>query len=394
MRVLAGLLGCLVAATARADADDALNFSFGATLRYDTNLFLLPSYVDPQVVLGKPRKSDWVSTAYAGVAIDKPYGLQRFQLEAKITAYRYQTFDFLDFNGKNYRAAWLWSLTPDLTGTLLAAQTEAPVSYADFRGRSLNIQTSQIQRAHADYRVSGGWHVTGAFDHTTFKNSAVFTQVGNTEMDTVEAGVKYIAASGSMLGIVQREGSATYVGQIISPITQLPGSYDQSETLLRGRWEVSGRSSLGGYVGWLSRSNDPFPDRDFSGVIGQIDHLWTPTGKLTVNTAIGRNLYPFLQNTSSYFSTNYVTIAPAWAITAKTTARLTASYDIRDYEGAIVPVPFLRRDKTATGELGLEWAAMRTLTLTTYVRHGQRISNYPNFNYVDTVAGVTAGLKF
>jgi exopolysaccharide biosynthesis operon protein EpsL len=392
--LIAGLAVALGAVTARADDEDTFNFTLGASQRYDTNLFLLPSYTTAEGALGTSRKADWITTAYAGFAIDKPYGLQRFQLQGKLNFYRYDTFNYLDFNGKNYRAAWLWSLTPDMTGTLVAAQTQAPVSYADFRGRSQNIQTSQIQRAHADYRVTGGWHFTGAYDHTSFKNSTSFTQVGNSELDTLEAGVKYVAASGSTLTLLQRESTGNFLGVVPNPTTQLPTDFEQHETTLRGRWALSGNSTLDGEIGYLSRTNDPFPSRNFAGVVGKITHAWTPTGKLTINTNLGRNLFPFMQDSSSYMISNYLYFMPAWEITAKTTARMTLGYEHRDFEGAIVLVPALRRDKTATARLDLDWAPTRTLTLSTYVQHAQRVSNYINFNYVDTVAGVTAGLKF
>ncbi|HEU4708647.1 MAG TPA: exopolysaccharide biosynthesis protein, partial [Methylophilaceae bacterium] len=109
------LLSIPYSLTSFADEDDAFNILAGAGVRYEDNLFR----VDDGAALGNASKHDWVYTTNAGIKFDKVYSLQHVQLEATVTDNKYQENDFLDWTGFNYRAAWLWSITPRLTGTLV-----------------------------------------------------------------------------------------------------------------------------------------------------------------------------------------------------------------------------------------------------------------------------------
>src|SRR5712691_9315265 len=75
----------------------------GSSVTWDSNVFHLPASVDAQAQLGKPAKSDRISTTYAGLRVDKPYAQQRFLLDLTGTAYRYDNFSFLDFNALQYQ---------------------------------------------------------------------------------------------------------------------------------------------------------------------------------------------------------------------------------------------------------------------------------------------------
>ena len=114
----------------------------GSSVTSDSNVFHLSASDDPQALLGKPSKSDRISTTYVGLRLDKPYAQQRFHLDITETAYRYDNFSFLDFNALQYQGAWQWHFTPRVSGTLAGDRTEALVNYTDFRNTSQrNVRT-------------------------------------------------------------------------------------------------------------------------------------------------------------------------------------------------------------------------------------------------------------
>ena len=377
-----------------ADELDVLNVTLGSSLRHETNLFRLPSNTNPQVSLGQPRLSDWITRSSASLSFNKAYGLQRFELQGTYTAYRYDTFDYLNFDGKDYRASWLWSLTPRFTGEFFFGQTESPVSYTDFRGRSLNIQRSQIQRVSADWKIRGAWYLTGGIDRTVFTNSAAFTQVGSTEMNTVEGGIKYAAPSGASLALVVRESDGRFLNRTLSAGSQFDSRYTQNDTSLRLHKWLTGKSLIDGSAGYLSRTHENFPQRDFSGPIYQLAYQWFATGKITLNANVGRNLFSFQEPTNSYFVTNYVNLIPAWQMTAKTSTRLTLGVDHRNYEGPIVPTPLLRRDTIYSAGLTFDWTVTRNFTLETSFRHDKRDSNRIGFDFNDNIAALSLQAHF
>ncbi|MFT3850639.1 MAG: hypothetical protein QM739_18780 [Propionivibrio sp.] len=92
------------------DDGDALDLIAGYSVRYESNLFRLADDADTQAALGQSSRSDLVGIATAGIRVNKPYSLQRFELEAFLVDYRYRDFDYLDFTARNYAGAWRWQL--------------------------------------------------------------------------------------------------------------------------------------------------------------------------------------------------------------------------------------------------------------------------------------------
>ncbi|HBA09745.1 MAG TPA: hypothetical protein DCW48_09485, partial [Methylotenera mobilis] len=86
-----------------ADEQDALNFSAGAAVTFDDNLFRLPDSADTRQSIGKSSRSDRILITNAGIKIDKPYSLQRFQLDLNLIDNRYDTNSYLDYTAFNYR---------------------------------------------------------------------------------------------------------------------------------------------------------------------------------------------------------------------------------------------------------------------------------------------------
>ena len=201
--VCVALSGC-VARAAAAEEFDPVTVVLGGSLTHDSNLFRLPGFVDPQAVLGKPTKSDTIKVVYAGLRIDKPYGQQRFQLDVTDTLYRYDNFSFLDFGALEYRGAWLWHLTPRVSGTLSAEHKEALVPFADYRVFQRNVRTTDSRVFNLDGWIFGGWHLLLGASQSELKNERAFLAEGNYRSAGAEAGIKYVALSGNSLAVTQR----------------------------------------------------------------------------------------------------------------------------------------------------------------------------------------------
>jgi exopolysaccharide biosynthesis operon protein EpsL len=390
--VACGLLGV---APAHAAPEDPINLLVGGSARYESNLFRLAPSTDPLLVLGRPQRSDWVYSTYLGVRVDKPISLQRFQIEATVTDNRYDAFSYLNYTQNEYRAAWLWSLTPRLTGVLSTEQQQVAASFAEFRNfTTRNIQTNKMHRASVDWWVGGGWHALAGLYQTRSSNTAAFTAVGDYTLDTVQAGVQYISAAGNSITLEQRESNGEYNGRIPDRINLLDNRFTQSESTAIGLWQVTGHSTLQGRIGYLSRKHENFGARDFSGAVGRVSYTWTPTGKLSMDLAAGRDLYSFQELANSYYTLNYLTFTPKWAITAKTSLKLRLDVSQRNFKGAVVPIAALREETIKTAQLNADWAVTRNATLGAYFLIDERTSNFAGFQYRANTTGVTAQLRF
>jgi exopolysaccharide biosynthesis operon protein EpsL len=392
---MAVALACAFAGGAQADSGDTLNFVLGSSLRYDDNLFRLPENQNPAAISGKSDRSERSVATYAGIRLDKAYSLQRFQLNATATAYRYQTYDQLDFTGREYTAAWLWSVTPRLTGVLAAERSERQTDFADFRGLTgENRQINESRRVQADWWATGGWHLLAGASTIDSTNDTAFTAVGSSRQDNTEYGLRYVSAADNSIALVRRDGRGEYTGRILDPTTQLDTGYDKSETELRAIWQASGKSNFDARLGHLERKHDHFPARDFSGNAGRVIYTWLPTGKLRVRLEALRDLVSFQESAHSYYISRYASLQPSWQVTAKTGLRLRLDMNKRDYRGPIIPVTELREDTIRTAQLGIDWRPWRALLLDAYVTREKRTSNLAGLDYRANIAGLTVEFRF
>jgi exopolysaccharide biosynthesis operon protein EpsL len=384
---------------AAADEDDSFNFSAGAGIQYEDNLFRLPDSGDARA------QSDKIYSTNLGFKYDKSYSLQRFQLDAGVIDNQYETYDYLDYTAFNYRAAWLWSLTPNITGVLLADQQQVLNSFSDFRDqnnnllRSRSIQTSQSRIFTIDGFIGGGWHLLGGLSEIRSRNSETFNAVGDYVQRGVEAGVKYVTRADTTISIIQRASKGDYRGRVIDVANQLDSGFDQQETEAKLEWQVTGKSRIDARLGYVSRDHDNFSSRDYDGAVGRLAHVWKPTAKLRVNTSISRNLYSFQQLDNSYYEADTFAVSPVWQVSPKTNLRLVYDFSRRDYDGAIIPVARERQDKVHGLLLAAEWEPTRTILISGSIRREKRDSNFDSpatgdLNYDANSANISAQILF
>ncbi len=378
------LLAVTLSATslAWADAQDTLNFSVGAGVRFEDNLFGLSDDTNTLVALGKSQRSDQIYTTNAGIQLDKSYAQQQFHLDASVLDNRYKTYSNLDYTAFNYRAAWLWHLSPYISGTLSADQQQVLNSFADFRQNIKSIQTNENRVFNADGWIGGGWHLLGGVSELRSRNSQAFTAVGDYVQTGGEVGVKYVFPSDNSIALIQRASKGEFRGRVLNDFAQLDTGFDQSETEAQLKWRLTGKSAIDARLGYMDRQHDHFSSRDFSGATGQLAYNWTPTGKLRVNTSVTRSLISFQEDTNSYYVSDTFSISPIWQVTAKTSLRLRYDYSQRDYFGAIVSIPERRKDDVQLFLVAADWQPTRMITISGALQRATRNSTFNNVNSI------------
>lgn len=391
----------LAPAIAGADTQDPFNFLAGATARYEDNLFRLNSPSDARILLGNSQRSDWVYSEFGGIKIDKPYAQQRFQVDLTAFHSHNQTYHFLDFDGVNYRAAWLWQLTPHISGVLSADQSQSMTPFSDFRGTNSslilnrrNVQTNESKVFSFDGELGAGIHLVGGAAKTQSRNTQNFSAISDFVQDSVELGGKYVAPSGNSISLVRREAQGDFQGRQLDVANQLDTGFDQHETEAKVVWKITGKSEIDGRLDYLEREHNNFSSRDYSGFVGNVTYRWSPTGKLLVDVTLARNLTSFQEAADSFYETESFTIAPTWLLSAKTTIRMKYDYSDRDYRGAIVFTPQMREDKVQTLLLSADWNVTRSILVSGNVQHENRASNISGLSYKANVIGVNAQILF
>jgi exopolysaccharide biosynthesis operon protein EpsL len=401
---------CVLAATtlagpACADEFDTVNVSISTALTYDSNVFRLSDSADPQTVLGKSTKSDRISVSSLALRIDKTLSQQRFQLDISETVYRYDNFSFLDFTALEYRGAWLWHLTPRISGTVGADRRKALVPFGDIRTAQQSLRVADRQYFTLDGQVTGGWHVVMGASHFEQKDSRVALSAEQS-YDAVsgEAGIRYLAARGTSLTVLQRYVDGTYKNgldpasccqQVNQPNYLFDDGFRDDQTELVGDWIASGKSTFHGRLTHIDRRHNHFPQRDYDKWAGEINFLWAPTAKSRLNFLSRRDVTTWWETLASYRVSDTASAAWTWQVAAQVALLAQIDHIHRKYLGPVVmPTGPLRVDNERNAQIGLSWTPFRSVLLKAGVQHYTRSSNFPNNDYDGNIANVSAALTF
>lgn len=375
------LLG-LVSLQIQADELDTLQLKAGVGVQRDSNVFRLSDSVDAQVVVGRPDRSDTITVTTVGVKLDKPYSLQRFELDINADHSSYKNFTSLDFTSLNYAAAWRWSVTPALHGNLTTDRREYVDNTADVQNAGqVNRRTNRSTAFDAEYEIDGPWRLVGGVFERKSSNSQRFTFEGDSKVQGIEGGVRYVYASGTSLAYRFKQGSGEYPDRSTSSL--FASNFKDREHEFKLDWPITGKTTIQSQLSYFNRAHEGLSARDFSGVVGQIVANWQATGKTKVVAGVARELGSYQTTSASYYQGYRLFVAPTWKPTIKTSVQLRYDHGVRDYRGALPGgfAPTNRRDTTNFGSLAFEWQPVRTITLTAAVLRDVRKSNEPGFDY-------------
>jgi len=388
--------------SAYADESDTVNFTLSHAVTYDDNLFRLDRNESPVPTFGKSQKWELINATTYGVNVSKQYSLQRFQFDVSQTSYRYQNYNFLNFDGVNYDIQWNWSVTPYLKGNLVFDRKELPNTFANISSinpLSTNTRTVKNNRFDVDWSPYGNWHLLGAISDlmVTTDNSAP----GQDNLDfsfeqkSLRTGLRYELSSGSRVEYGASTSDGKYGDSNFNPTLVSDRGYTEKRQEFLFRWVLSAKSKVDMNASYIDRNNDNFSQRDVSGWIGNVNYEWDVTAKTRLNLIAASDLYPTQATTYTYARQYLLAIRPVWSVTPKVSVRGDLSYRDRSYNGfAPTPSATDREETSKTASISLNWAPRRYVTFGVMLKRETRDSNITNADFVSNSAMVNAALTF
>ncbi|MBL8376615.1 MAG: putative exosortase B-associated extracellular polysaccharide biosynthesis transporter EpsL [Burkholderiales bacterium] len=393
--LVTGVFAC-ACTLAAADEFDVVNFTAGATMLYDDNVFRLSGGADPNRFLGTSRRDDLLTVTSAGIRINKPVSLQRFELDASYNEFRYQRFGQLSYGAFNYLGTWRWSVTPRFNGSLSTERRQSLRSFIDFIGFVRNLRTDETTRFSAEYRLDGAWRLIGGATAYEGRNSQPFLAQQDLRQDSFEGGVRYEYASGSFLSAVVRGTSGAFINRPAPAAASLVDTgFADRELEGRMAWLFSAKSRLDARLTWLERKHDNFAQRDYSGLAGNAVLTWGVSAKTRVRTTFSRDLLSFQLASSSYNRVQRVALEPEWQVSAKVLARARVEHSTREFLGPVAVTPQNGRVDRLTGWYGgVDWQPRRYVTLSASLQGDRRSSTVPGLDFRSTQAVLSAQFTF
>lgn len=391
---LAAALAATLPQSGWSDELDTVQFRVGQGFTRDSNVLRIADSVNDQGWLRGAGRDDTVSLTTLGAKLDKRYGLQRFELDAELQRYAYQSYSSLDFTAFNYSAAWRWSLTPRLHGNIQKQQREYTDNLAETRAiGELNRRTDRQSGADAEYELGANWRVVGGVFDRSVKNSQLLTFENDTQVRGVEAGMRYVLPTGTALAYRYRLGNGEYPGRAASP--WFATDFKDREHEFRGEWAPTGKSMVTARLSHLQRRHEGVPQRDFSGLSGQLDATLNATAKTSVTAGYVRELENYQTLTESYYTGNRIFVAPTYKPTEKTAVRVRYDWGQRDFKGAMPGfVASGRKDDRNTVSLAVEWEPIRALLVSATLGREKRKSTQFGQDYTSNTFGVSALARF
>lgn len=377
---------------AMADSGDVFNVVIGSTYQHESNLFRLPSGVQP--VGSGAERSDNILRTNVGFSVNKHYSLQTFKLDYTHVDNKYENAKFLDFNANNYKAAWLWALTPSLRGNLTSNRTVSLVPFLDFRSTgSQNLRTIESQTFDFDWSPHNKWHLLGGYTKLDVVNSQTFLPETSFKFDALEGGVKYSFPSNSFVALKARKRNGE--NQEINFASFVGKDFTEDEQEVSAFWILSGKSKLSSNFGHVSRTDDTFAVRDFSGNFGGINYAWDITSKLNLTVDLSRKLAAFSAVDSSYTTYDVLSIKPTWHATSKIAVNANALIGKRKFLGnGPSATPSDREDDMLSYGIGVSWVPRNTIRVGVNLQHDERDSTVVNRDFSANSASITGQLTF
>jgi len=387
------LLVFLASAAARA-ADDGLHLNAGIGWHHDDNLLRVP---DNDPGYGGQRGDNWRQVD-AGASFDHLYGRQRIQASVQLSQVNFDYFSQLDYDGKDARATWYWQVGNQFEGRLGATYVELLAPYTDLRTSERNLRVQRSSFFDGAWRLHPSWRVRTGFQEDRYSYELFSQRPNNRRERAVEAGVDYIARSGSEAGLVLRRLEGRYPFR--RPFALATDDFEQDEVRLRVNWLASAKTTVSLLAGRTSRSQHAFGPGDVSGITGRLSVAYAASAKTSVDAAVWRDFAPIESNVVSYTLNRGASIAAAWQATAKVQASASVSFEQRDYSARIALPPSLGNvdldDSLRTAALQVRYMPRRKLqlgvTVANQVRGGSRALGIGAFR--STSVGINANITF
>ena len=404
MRQIAGLFAVTVSFAAFAQDQDVIRIEGGGSLERHSNIFKLPSGVDPTSIYGKSTRSDTIVRGNVGITFDREVSLQRFRADARIEPTKYVSYSKFDYLGYSGGLNWDWAIGQAIYGTLGVRVGQTLSSFLNtFTTGDKNLERRQSYYGSAGLRLTPSWSAFVGIDQTRLDNSVALFQSSNYTYTSGEGGMRFAPGTGTEISLVARHTNGDYsnlqlfdvLGNVLAQ--GIDNSFKQNALLARMQIKPSDDSRIAGEIGYTKRDYNSVPQRDFSGVTAAMNLEWKPTGAFFMKVDLVRDLTSPNFLTANYVDLTELRLYPTVVLTGKMTLNGRLTYGQASYKGDpgfVASAGPVRKDNLTTVGAQLAYEFSRNLTFTADIRQERRSSNYNNFEFTDNIVGVGVLAKF
>ncbi len=383
---VAGIPVMLLAAAspARAQGTDevpgpVLALHAGAALERDSNILRAPDAV-----------SDEIGVLSAGLRLDKRYSLQRLTLQAQASRFGFRDYSNLDYSTLTYDGALNFQFTPALRGILSTDRRQyRDITNASAATGRINLRTERRELAEVTLLGRGGWRTLAGLNQSRSRSEDLRALQASPTVSSLHIGGGYEFPAGTLLTAQVRRGDGDY-GAVARGI-----GFRETEPSVTLRWPATAKTSLDARIGYLDRSHDQEPARDFQGLVANGTLRWVHSPRTSLEAGLARDLGSYEFGGGGHIRGWRLYLAPAWRPSEKTALRFRHTMERREWQVVSPTSPDLgREDRTRWNALTFEWTPRRLLEFTASARQERRHSTLAGAGFRANVVSLGVRLNF
>ncbi|SFA69705.1 exopolysaccharide biosynthesis operon protein EpsL [Collimonas sp. OK607] len=307
----------------------------GYGVNYDSNPLGLQNSAAAEAMGIGSNLSDYTRRLQVGLAVDKNISQQHLTANVNLANVEYERFQQLDHMDKNLAANWNWHAGPHVEGNVGVTYSQGLTPFIDFHLLERNIRSQETAYVDGSWLFHPSWRVHVGLVHSKLWYDLASQQPGNNSQNQTEVGLDYLAATGSTIGVQLRHTRADFPNPELDTGSPVFNGYNQDEVKAKIDWLLTGKTKLHFLGGWVSRKQDAFSVRDFSGLNSRLSADWSPTGKIDVTGSIWREIGA-VDDLSTVYSLNHgASIASAWHYSEKLRLIAQFKYQKRDFSQSL-----------------------------------------------------------
>jgi hypothetical protein len=325
-------------------------------------------------------------------------GRQRLRLEADGDQYSYHKNTLLNHVGYGLRGEWLWEVTNDLSGTAGYERRQRLADLAQLQTTVKDLIVEDHAFANGAYRLGPSVRLRGVVDGVKGSHSDDTLGLGSIRALSVVGGVDYVTTLGNAFGVEVRQTDGNHpVPEVIGGTTLVNDKYTEREiaavtTIVAGP-QITGTARLG----HTTRTQDQFPERNFSGTTWRGTLLWTPLPKTGFEFSLYREPRSIIDIAASSVLVNGASFGPRWAPSEKLVFYALVIRERQQFlvDPAQIVAGTPQQDEVLrTMRFGAGWEPRRFVELSAGIEHGTRISNVDLRDYTYSAVMANAQFKF
>jgi hypothetical protein len=355
-------------------------------------------------------RSDNYSTTSVFGGFDQPIGRQRVFGRATVGYNRYQHESQLDNTSYDANAGLDWSTIERLSGNLNVAFSQnlaAPAVIGFVPDQRRNIATTQSIDATVRWGGASLLTLEGRAGYSNIDYSLPEYQSSESKQSRASIGLYYRPGGPLRLGVAARftRAESPASGPNVTPPV-LANTAESRNLDFTANYDVSGQVSAGGRISYTRQTNSAITAADFSGLTGDLNVAYRPTGKLSFNLYaardVGSNSSQFTTSQSFLVGTTVITThrneilevsqvtnSAGLGVGYAATGKITANAGVRYARAKLVSQAVAdSTDVLKSAYIGANWEVARNWLVACNVgRESRDVSGSLNYSYASTSVG-------